>query len=362
VRIDPDSLVSELTVAQQQLVEIARALTKQARILIMDEPTAAISPREVEHLFVVLRELVAGGLAVLFISHRLDEVFAIADRITVMRDGLTIETRRTCEYSRSTLIEAMVGRSITDEFPRSSTTPGAVRLKVTDLSGGKVRNVSFTARSGEILGIGGLMGAGRSETARLIFGADPRSGGHIILDDRELAIESPLDAVRAGICLLTEDRKGQGLILGGSARDNFALSNLTSWSRFGWIDQKKENGRFAQRVGDLSIKLSGPEQRAQDLSGGNQQKLLVARWLETDSQVIIFDEPTRGIDVGAKHEMYLLINKLAAQGRVVIVISSELPELLGICHRILVMKEGRMTGEIVDVARARQEDIMALAV
>ncbi len=362
IRIDPEALVSELTVAQQQLVEIARALTRQARILVMDEPTAAIAPREVAHLFTILRDLAARGIGILFISHRLDEVFAIADRITVMRDGNTIDTRQTGAFTRQQLIEAMVGRSLSEEYPKVPASLGKIRLEVTKLSGGKVRDVSFATREGEVLGLGGLMGAGRTELARLIFGADKKEEGDIRLDGQAVRIESPRDAIRNGICLLTEDRKLQGLVLGASAKDNFALPNLASWSHLSWINQAKEKVRFFDRVKSLNVRLAGADQRAQDLSGGNQQKLLVARWLETNSQVIIFDEPTRGIDVGAKYEMYLLINKLAAEGKVVLVISSELPELLGICDRILVMREGRISGEIQNVKATKQEDIMALAV
>lgn len=362
VDINPEALVSELTVAQQQLVEIARALAKQARILVMDEPTAAIAPREVDHLFVILRDLATKGIGIIFISHRLDEVFAIADRVTAMRDGATIDTRETSDFTRNQLIEAMVGRSLSEEYPKVPATLGAVRLEVRNLSSRKVKDISFSARGGEVLGFGGLMGAGRTEVARLIFGADSRQTGEIKLDGRALRIDSPLDAIKSGICLLTEDRKLEGLVLGGTAKENFALPNLSSWSRLGWIDQKTEKNRFLERVHNLNIRLAGPDQRAQDLSGGNQQKLLVARWLETNSQVIIFDEPTRGIDVGAKYEMYLLINELAAQGKVVLVISSELPELLGICDRILVMREGTISGEIQNVRAAKQEDIMALAV
>ena len=362
VRIDPETLVSDLTVAQQQLVEIARALLTDARILVMDEPTAALTPREVESLFAILRELAARGIGIIFISHRLDEIFEIADRVTVMRDGITVDTKNTSNYTRRLLIEQMVGRSLEEEFPKVSAKTGDIRFEVRNLSGGPVTDISFSVRAGEVLGLAGLMGAGRTEVARLIFGADPKQSGDIFLDGARLHIKSPRDAISHGICLLTEDRKAQGLILKASAIDNFALPNLHSWSTFGWINQGKEKSRFLEHVNNLNIRVAGPDQRAGNLSGGNQQKLLVARWLETDSQVIIFDEPTRGIDVGAKYETYLLINDLAAQGKVIIVISSELPEVLGISDRILVMREGRISGEITDVRQARQEDIMALAV
>ncbi|TFH62106.1 MAG: sugar ABC transporter ATP-binding protein, partial [Candidatus Zixiibacteriota bacterium] len=234
-------------------------------------------------------------------------------------------------------------------------------LEVRDLSGGKVRNVSFQVKRGEVLGMAGLMGAGRTEVARLIFGADPKECGEIRVDGKDTDIESPREAIASGICLLTEDRKSQGLVLRATAKDNFALPNLESWSRVGFIDESQESRRFAKHVSDLNIRVAGPDQLAEELSGGNQQKLLVARWLETNSQVIVFDEPTRGIDVGAKYEMYLLINDLAARGKAIIVISSELPELLGICDRIMVMREGRIAGEIADVHTATQTDIMALA-
>ena len=358
----PDTKVSSLSVSEQQLVEIARALLSDARILIMDEPTAALTPREVVKLFGILRELSAQGIGILFISHRLDEVLEIADRITVMRDGVTVSTQDAAGMSRGALIELMVGRSLDDEFPKGTSEPGAVRLEVKGLAGGKVREVSFSARAGEIIGFAGLMGAGRTEMARLIFGADGKESGEVILDGRPLPVAGPKDAIRSGICLLTEDRKGQGLVLCASALDNFAISSLSHWSRFGLLNLSKESSRFEEHRRALSIKISSPRQRAESLSGGNQQKLLVARWLEVDSQVIMFDEPTRGIDVGAKYEMYVLIRRLAAQGKVIILISSELPEILGMCDRILVMKAGRISGEIADVSSATQEQIMAMAV
>ncbi len=360
--LHPDTRVSSLSVSEQQLVEIARALLVDARILVMDEPTAALTPREVKNLFVILRQLTAQGIGILFISHRLDEVLEIADRITVMRDGVTVSTNDAAGMSRRTLIELMVGRSLDDEFPRGAATPGAIRLQVTSLSSGKVKDISFTARAGEIIGFAGLMGAGRTEMARLIFGADKATSGEVLLDGKELQIESPRDAIRAGICLLTEDRKGQGLVLCATARENFSISSVARWSRASILDLKTEVDRFEAHRQSLAIKVSSPHQRAESLSGGNQQKLLVARWLEVDSQVIIFDEPTRGIDVGAKFEMYLLIRKLAAEGKVILLISSELPEILGMCDRIVVMKAGSISGEITDVSSATQEQIMALAV
>lgn len=362
LEISPETTIARLTVAQQQLVEIGRALVTDARLLVMDEPTAALTPGEVESLFKILRELTADGLAVIFISHRLDEVFTIANRITVLRDGQTVDTRPVEKYDRNQLIEQMVGRSIANEYPRSTQTEQSGGLEIKNLAGTNVHNVTFSTKRGEILGFAGLMGAGRTDIARLIFGADARSRGEIRLDGKPLHITSPREAIANGICLLTEDRKSQGLVLIASALENFAIPNLNRWSKLSFVDFSEERSRFLHHVENLRIKIASPDQRAESLSGGNQQKLLVARWLETNSQVVIFDEPTRGIDVGAKYEMYLLIGELAAAGKVVIVISSELPELLGICHRILVMRRGQIAGEIKDVTHSRQEDIMAMAV
>ena len=362
VSIDPDCLVSDLSIAHQQLVEIARALAREARLLVMDEPTAALAPREVEHLFATLRELAQSGMGIIFISHRLDEILSIADRITVMRDGATITSHLSAGLLRTRLIEEMVGRSLDQEYPRSERKPGKMSLEVSHLSGNRVRDISFTARKGEVLGLAGLMGAGRTEIARLIIGADQKDRGEIRLDGNKLDINSPRDAIKNGICLLTEDRKAQGLILKASAKDNFALPNVTSWSRLGWVDQQVESERFSSQVKNLNLKIAHAGQNAEELSGGNQQKLLVARWLETNSEVIIFDEPTRGIDVGAKYEMYLIIDRLARQGKTIIIISSELPELLGICDRILVLCRGKISGELSDVPGTTQEEIMTLAV
>jgi len=362
VEFDPNTLVSELTLAHQQIVEIARALARDSSILVMDEPTAALAPQEVARLFEILRELAGQGLGIIFISHRLDEVLAIAQRITVMRDGVTMTTRPTPEFTRTELIEQMVGRPLEQEYPKKQVPIGDVYFEVRELSGATVTNVSFAVKHGEVLGLAGLMGAGRTEAARLIFGADRKQKGDILLDGRLLDTSTPRHAISSGVCLLTEDRKLQGLVLHASAKDNFALPNLIAWSWLGWIDQNREQERFADRSASLNIRLARTDQRVEELSGGNQQKLLIARWLETNSEVIIFDEPTRGIDVGAKYDMYLLIGSLAAQGKAIIVISSELPELLGICDRILVMRQGQIAGEIPDARRATQEEIMALAV
>lgn len=361
--IDPEVPCGRLSVAEQQEVEIAKALSQNARLIVMDEPTAALSPSEVERLLEVVRELKAQGIGVIYISHRLNEIFEIADRVTVLRDGEHVGTKPIGEFTRDSMIELMVGRSLDREFPKAAAELGEERLVVRGLSRGqRVRKVSFGVRRGEVLGLTGLVGAGRTETARLIFGADHREAGIITLDGKTLRLRSPREAVAAGICLLTEDRKTQGLVLGQSVRENFGLPNLASFAWLGFIDQKREAEALEVHVGKLQIKLSSADQSAGTLSGGNQQKVVLAKWLERNAEVIIFDEPTRGIDVGAKYEIYQLMNRLAAAGKAILMISSELPEVLGMSDRILVMHEGRVTGEITDVAGATQADIMQLAV
>jgi ribose transport system ATP-binding protein len=361
--IPPGVPCSALTVAQQQIVEVARALATEAEILVMDEPSAALTTAEVERLFSIIRDLQRRGLGVIYISHRLDEIFAIANRVLVLRDGQHVATRPVAEVDRSQLIEMMVGRRLDQEFPRRQPVLGSPRLVVEGLRRGhKVRDVSFTVRRGEVLALTGLVGSGRTETARLIFGADARDAGTIALDGRQLKIAQPRDAIAAGIALLTEDRKAQGLVLAHSVRDNFALPNLRAWSPWGWLNLRRERLALAAAVDQLHIRLASVEQPAGTLSGGNQQKVVLAKWLQHHCEVLLFDEPTRGIDVGARYEIYQLINQLAAQGKAILLISSELPEVLGMADRILVMHEGRLTGEVTDVTRATQEQIMTLAV
>ncbi len=363
VEVDLDAPCRRLTTAQQQLVEIGKALAGQARIIVMDEPSAALTSHEVARLFAIIAELKRQGIGIVYISHRLDEIFAVADRVTVLRDGLNVSERRISHVTRQELIEQMVGRELSDEFPQRSSAIGAVRLEVTGLRRGRaVRDVSFSVRRGEILALTGLVGAGRTETVRLIFGADRREAGSIRLDGRPLTIRSPRDAIAAGIGLLTEDRKLQGLVLGHAVRENFGLPNLDWLSRGGFVQLGRERDEFLRYIDSLQIKVFSGEQRAGTLSGGNQQKVVLAKWLARNCDVLIFDEPTRGIDVGAKYEIYLLMNKLAAQGKSMIMISSELPEVLGMADRILVLHEGRVTGEIADARSATQEQIMQLAI
>ena len=362
VEIDLDAPCRRLTTAQQQLVEIAKALAFDARIIVMDEPSAALTSHEVERLFEVIRDLKRQGIGIIYISHRLDEVFAITDRVTVLRDGRNVGERPTNQITRNEMIELMVGRELKDEFPSRTATLGVPRLEVSHLTRGRtVRDVSFSVRRGEILALTGLVGAGRTETVRLIFGADPREAGEIRLDGNVLTIRSPRDAIAAGIGLLTEDRKLQGLVLGHSVRENFGLPNLPWLSRNGFVQRRREREEFGRYVEQLRIKVPGQEQRAGNLSGGNQQKVVLAKWLARNCDVLIFDEPTRGIDVGAKFEIYLLMNELVAAGKAIVMISSELPEVLGMADRILVMHEGRVTGEIADARSATQQQIMDLA-
>lgn len=361
VQVDPNALCCNLTVAQQQIVEIAKALALNAQIVVMDEPSAALTPREVEGLYEIVDELRRQGIGIIYISHRLDEIERLADRIMVLRDGQYVGTRDAVEVTRDEVIEMMVGRSLDKEFPDQTRPCGKIRLKVKQLSRGSVvKDVSFDVRAGEILGIAGLVGAGRTETVRLLFGADRPDAGSIVLDGKPLKIQSPRQAIAQGICLLTEDRKAQGLVLGLTVQENFGLPNMGEFANGGFVNKGQETSAFDGYIEQLQIKATGGEQIAETLSGGNQQKVVLAKWLQRNAEVIIFDEPTRGIDVGAKYEIYLLMNKLAREGKAIIMISSELPEVLGMSDRILVMHEGQVAGclENKDIT---QEDLMKLA-
>ncbi len=364
VRIDPRVDVRTLSVARQQMVEIAKALSHKSRLLIMDEPTAALNEAETNELFAIIRRLKSEGVGVVYISHKMDEIRRISDRVTVMRDGAYVGTVRADDTPISTIISMMVGRdldSVHVEIPDLSTAP--VALEVRGLKRGRtVRDVSFSLKQGEILGFAGLMGAGRSEVARVIFGADPRDAGEILVHGKPCTIHSPRDAVAAGIGYLSEDRKHFGLALGLDVRANIGLASLGRFgNRIGVVNDAALAKVARDYIGSLAIRTPSDKQEVRLLSGGNQQKVVVAKWLLRNCDVLIFDEPTRGIDVGAKAEIYRLLQTLAAEGKAVIVISSELPEVLRLAHRIAVMSEGRLTGILPGGAATTQEDIMRLA-
>jgi ribose transport system ATP-binding protein len=361
VVLDVKRPVNELSVAQQQMVEIAKALSVNAKIIVMDEPSATLTDHELIALFDLIKTLRRQGIGLIYISHRLEEVFEIGNRVTVMRDGQHVATKEVCDVDREAIIHMMVGRELKDEFPKQFFELGAERLRVEGLTrAGLFEDISFNLRQGEIVGLTGLVGAGRTEVARAIFGADRITGGQIVLDGKPVTVRSPQDAIRQGVGLLTEDRKNQGLVLGMTVRENTTLSNLSAlvWGPF--IDRKQERSVAERFVRDLQIKTPSIEQTAQNLSGGNQQKVVLAKWLFTQSKVLIFDEPTRGIDVGAKVEIFKLMNDLVSRGVAVLMISSELPEVLGMCDRILVMHEGHLAGEIPGKG-ATQEAIMRMA-
>ena len=360
--LDPRTPVERLTIARQQMVEIAKALSHRSRVLVMDEPTAALNAGEVNELFAIIARLKAEGVGIIYISHKMDELKRIADRVTVMRDGATVDTVPAATTSIDTIIAMMVGRTLAREVPSAAPAAEAdVVLQVSGLHRGTaIRDVSFTLRRGEILGFAGLMGAGRTEVARAIFGADPVERGEIVLCGRKLTIRRPQDAVRAGIGYLSEDRKQFGLATGMDVRNNVALASLRRFAGVGGLLKEGVMRDAALRyIDQLAIRTPTDRQEARLLSGGNQQKVVIAKWLLRDCQVLIFDEPTRGIDVGAKSEIYRLLVDLAQEGRAIIVISSELPEILRLSHRIAVMCEGRLTGILP--GGASQEEIMRLA-
>lgn len=362
IDISPDTIVGDLAVSKQQMVEIAKALSINSKILIMDEPTSALTSKEIDDLFKIIRKLKSEGCGIIYISHRLEELQHIADRVMIMRDGKHIITKNFSDITMPEIITYMVGREIKQKFPRVVTDRGEKIFEVKNLNAGRmVRNVSFELYEGEILGIAGLMGAGRTETTRTIFGAEPKESGEIILHGKTITIDKPMDAIKAGIVLVPEDRKKDGLCTELSVRENIALPNLDILcNKQGVVDFQKEKSMVDKAITDLSIKLANPEVNAGSLSGGNQQKVVVSKWLARNSHVVIFDEPTRGIDVAAKVEIYNIMNDLKKQGIGVIFVSSEMPEIMGISDRILVMCDGRITGEL-NIEDATQNLILEYA-
>ncbi len=362
IDISPDTIVGDLAVSKQQMVEIAKALSINSKILIMDEPTSALTSKEIDDLFKIIRKLKSEGCGIIYISHRLEELKHIADRVMIMRDGKHIITKNFTDIAMPEIITYMVGREIKQKFPRVVTNRGEKIFEVKNLNAGRmVRNVSLDLYEGEILGIAGLMGAGRTETTRAIFGAEPKESGEIILHSKAITIDKPMDAIKAGIVLVPEDRKKDGLCTELSVRENIALPNLDILCNDqGVVDFQKEKSMVNKAINDLSIKLASPEVNAGSLSGGNQQKVVVSKWLARNSHVVIFDEPTRGIDVAAKVEIYNIMNDLKKQGIGVIFVSSEMPEIMGISDRILVMCDGRITGEL-NIEDATQNLILEYA-
>ncbi|MEK6376477.1 MAG: sugar ABC transporter ATP-binding protein [Burkholderia gladioli] len=361
--LDPRTPVGQLTVAKQQMVEIAKALSFDSRVLIMDEPTAALNNAEIAELFRIIRDLLANGVGIVYISHKMDELRQIADRVTVMRDGKYVATVPMADTSMESIISMMVGRQLdTESRTPPDTSANEIALEVHGLSRGRtIRDVGFTLRRGEILGFAGLMGAGRTEVARAVFGADPIDAGEIRVHGRAVTIRTPADAVKFGIGYLSEDRKHFGLAVGLDVQNNIALSSMRRFLRRGlFLDARKMRDTAQGYVRQLAIRTPSVTQPARLLSGGNQQKIVIAKWLLRDCDILFFDEPTRGIDVGAKSEIYKLLDALAAAGKAIVMISSELPEVLRMSHRILVMCEGRVTGEL-SAAEATQEKIMQLA-
>lgn len=363
IKIDPKTKLGRLTVGKQQMVEIAKAVSRDCKLLILDEPTAALTQTEIEDLFRIMGDLKAKGIGMVYISHRMDEISRISDRITVMRDGEYVGTVDTASVTKDDIINMMIGRVVYEDPKTHSEVPEDAEtvLEVRNLSSGNLfKDVSFKLRKGEILGFSGLMGAGRTEVARAIFGADPRDGGEIFVNGKRVNIKTPEDAVKLGIGYLSEDRKRYGLLLDKSVAENTALASIDKYTKGGIINDRQIKAEAREENAKLRTKTPSMEQLLKNLSGGNQQKVIIARWLIKNSDILIFDEPTRGIDVGAKSEIYTLMNQLAKQGKSIIMISSELVEILRMSDRILVMCEGRKTGEL-DISEANQENIMQLA-
>ncbi len=361
IGISATAYMRDLSVAQCQLIEIVKAISIDAKVIVMDEPTSAITDREVDTLFTQIRRLRSEGVAIIYISHKMDEIFTICDTITVLRDGKFIGTDAAAHMTNEQLIRMMVGRDITEVFPKAQAQIGETLLEVRGLSmGNRVRDVSFTLRRGEVLGIAGLVGAGRSELVETIFGMRRKSAGEIRIGGKPVRLDTPAHAIAHRLALITEDRKCTGLNLEGTVAENITLVDLKRLFPSGLIDRTKEKSIANRYIREMSIKTPGPDQLVGNLSGGNQQKVVIAKWIETAPDIIILDEPTRGIDVGAKRDIYLLIGEMVKAGKAVIVISSEIPEVMGLSDRILVMAEGRVTGEVARSAFS-QERIMTYA-
>jgi ribose transport system ATP-binding protein len=346
LNIDPDRRVDRLGLAEQQMVEVAKALFRRARVLVMDEPTSALTAREIERLFDVIRRVTASGVAVVYISHRMRELAAIGHIVTVLRDGRAVGTFPLRDVSFDALIRLMANREVRDHFPRRRCAPGNDLLKLELVSGAGVQDVSLTVRRGEIVGLAGLLGAGRTELARIIFGADRLSRGRVFVNGQAVTAATPRAAIAAGIGFLPEDRKQHGLVLKMSVSENIGLPNLARWSRFGVVSDRRERQVAERWVTHLRIKTPSVGERVIRLSGGTQQKVVLARWLAADARVLVMDEPTRGVDVGAKVEIYELMNRLTDAGAGILMISSELPEVLGMSDRIYVMRHGRIEAEL----------------
>lgn len=361
LHIDARTLARDLSVGKQQIIEIAKAVSSNAEVIIMDEPTAALTDREIETLFETVRSLQAEGVSFVYISHRMEEIFAMCDRITILRDGQYVGVRTIKDTTFEEIVKMMVGRELGERFPQRLHQIGEVKMKVERLARGDLfEDVSFEVRKGEVLGIAGLMGAGRTEVLQSIFGYKKASAGDVWIDGKKVSIRNPLQAKKLGIAYVTEDRKSEGLVLDFSVRDNMSLPNFNRLSKTGVVLKSKENAFYDEMSKRLGVRTSGPEQAVKSLSGGNQQKVVIAKWLGIEPDILFLDEPTRGVDVGAKKEIYSIINELAERGVAIVMVSSELPEVIGMADRVLVMHEGKLMADLPK-EEMTQERIMHFA-
>ena len=361
VDLDVRNLVSGIKIAKRQMVEIAKSLSMNAKIYVLDEPTAVLSYKEIDELFNVIHKLKASGFGIIYISHRLEEIKEIGDRVTILRDGQKVGTHNVEEVSKDKIVEMMIGRVLEDTFPKRHVKPGKDVLKVSGLSRDKIFNdINLTLKEGEIVGLAGLVGSRRTEVARAIFGADKQVKGKVRIYSKESSIKNPKEAVKSGIAYLSEDRKELGLVLGMSVKDNIVLASIGSFSKFGFINDRQVSKESNKLVNELRIKTPSLSQKVKNISGGNQQKIVIAKWLSSGCKIFLFDEPTRGIDVGAKIEVYKLMNELVRQGGAILMISSEMPEIVNMCDRVYVMNSGRIAGEL-SKKKINQKSILKLA-